>query len=162
MLKVGHPCSHVCVCNPMLMGKQSLTQSCNKYKALKKKNNITNNINKSHHKTHLKKNFFHQKGQYENICCSKIFVSVCLMCVILFLIKESEAHGLIYVSHWKEICKTLFFVFNGWSPCADPKNLNIHFLSFCSLKAMLSSEHETDNTESFYQSLATAQQKNFF
>ena len=27
---------------------------------------------------------------------------------------------------------------------------------------MLSSEHETDNTESFYQSLATAQQKNFF
>ena len=159
MLKVGHPCSYVCVCNPMLMGKQSLTQSCNKYKALKKKNNITNNINKSHHKTHLETKFFTKNVNIRYICCIKTFF--CTWFSILFHIKEIETHGLIYVPHWKDICKTLHFVFSRWSPCADPKNLNIHFL-FCSLKAMLSSERETDNTESFYQSLATAQQKKFF
>ena len=160
MLKVGHPCSCVCVHNPMLMGKQSLTQSCNKYKALKKKNNIDNNINKSQHKTHLETNFFTIRSIWD-IYYSKTFFGYTWFLVLLCA-KEIESHGLIYVPHWKNICKTLHFVFIRWSPCADPKNLNIHFLSFCSLKAMLSSEHETDNTESFYQSLATTQQKNFF
>ena len=73
MLKVGHPCSYVCAHNPMLMGKQSLTQSCNKYKALKKKNNIDNNINKSHHKTHLETNFFHHKVNMRYLLFQNIF-----------------------------------------------------------------------------------------
>ena len=115
MLKVGHPCSHVCVCNPMLMGKQSLTQSCNKYKALKKKNNITNNINKSHHKTHLEKSFFTKKVNM------KIFVVLkysfrYAWCVLFFFLSKNQKHMVWYMCLIERKYVKLYFLFSMVDP----------------------------------------------